>query len=291
MKILLIGNNGQLGYELHRTLSTLGDVVAMDFPEINLAELDSVRTLVRSVAPQVIVNPAAYTAVDKAESEPKLAWAINADAPGVLADEARRANAGLIHYSTDYVFDGTASSPYTETDIPNPLSEYGSSKLGGERAVQEAGDSYVIFRTSWVYSNRTGGFVNKVLEWARKQQVMRVVSDQVACPTWCRALAEITAQVLAAGRDDVVSYLRENRGLYHLAGSGYASRYDWTEQILALDPNRSEQVVKELQPALTAEFPTPAARPLYSALNCARFSEIFGLSLPAWTLALRHCLS
>lgn len=291
MKILLIGHNGQLGYELHRTLSTLGEVVAVDFPEINLAELDSVRTLVRSVAPQVIVNPAAYTAVDKAESEPKLAWTINADAPGVLADEARRANAGLIHYSTDYVFDGTASTPYKEIDTPNPLSEYGASKLGGERAVQEAGDSYLVFRTSWVYSNRTGGFVNKVLEWARKQQVMRVVSDQVACPTWCRALAEITAQVLAAGREDIVAYLRENRGLYHLAGSGFASRYEWTEQILALDPNRSEQVVKELQPALTAEFPTPAARPLYSALNCDRFSEIFGLGLPAWTLALRHCLS
>jgi dTDP-4-dehydrorhamnose reductase len=239
----------------------------------------------------VIVNPAAYTAVDNAESEPQLAWTINAEAPGVLAEEADRANAGLIHYSTDYVFDGTASTPYLETDTPNPLSEYGISKLGGERAVQEAGDAYLVFRTSWVYSNRTGGFVNKVLEWSRQQKVMRVVTDQVACPTWCRALAEITAQVLVAGREDVVPYLRENRGLYNLAGSGIASRYDWTKKILELDPKRDEQVVQEIQPALTADFPTPAKRPLYSALNCDRFYEIFGLCLPDWTSSLKLSLT
>lgn len=291
MKILLIGHTGQLGYELHRSLSTLGEVVAVDVPQINLANLDEIRDLVRSTGPQVIVNPAAYTAVDKAESEPKLAWAINAEAPGVLAEEARRANAALIHYSTDYVFDGTSSSPYLETDTPNPLGEYGLSKLGGERAVQEAGDSYLILRTSWVYSNRTGGFVNKALEWSRKQEVMKVVTDQVSCPTWCRSLAEATAQVLAVGREDVVTFVRENRGLYHLAGSGYASRYDWTRKILELDPMRSEQVVRELQPARTEDFPTPAARPLYTVLNSDRFYEIFRICLPDWQTALQLCLS
>jgi dTDP-4-dehydrorhamnose reductase len=291
MKILLIGHNGQLGYELHRTLSPLGEVVAVDYPDINLADLDSVRALVRSVVPQVIVNPAAYTTVDKAESEPQLAWTINAEAPGVLAEEANRSNAGLIHFSTDYVFDGTASRPYLETDTPNPLSEYGISKLGGERAVQEAGDAYLVFRTSWVYSNRTGGFVNKVLEWSRQQKVMRVVTDQVACPTWCRALAEITAQVLVAGREDVVPFLREKRGLYNLAGSGIATRYEWTKKILELDPKRSEQVVQEIQPALTADFPTPAKRPLYSALNSDRFYEIFSLCLPDWTTSLKLSLT
>lgn len=291
MKILLIGHNGQLGYELHRTLSTLGDVVAVDYPQINLADLSAVRDLVRSTAPKVIVNPAAYTAVDKAESEPELAWTINAAAPGVLAEEARRANACLIHYSTDYVFDGAASVPYVETDAPNPLSEYGRGKLGGERAVQEAGDSYLILRTSWVYSNRTGGFVNKVLEWSRKQPVMRVVTDQVSNPTWCRTLAEATAQVLSVGREDAVTYIRENRGLYHLGGSGHTSRFDWTQNIIDLDPQRSDQMVKELQPALTADFPTPAKRPLYTALNCDRFLDIFGICLPNWKAALKLCLT
>jgi dTDP-4-dehydrorhamnose reductase len=245
--------------------------------------------VVRRSAPQVIVNPAAYTAVDRAESEPDLAWAVNAAAPGILAEEARRLGAALVHFSTDYVFDGAASQPYTEASATHPLGEYGRSKLGGEQAAL-AGEAVWVFRTSWVYSNRAGGFANKVLEWARQQPVMRVVADQTASPTWCRALAEIVALALAQGRRDVPGWVQQSRGLYHLAGSGACSRYEWAREILALDPHRTEQVVQELQPALTAEFPTPAQRPLYTALDCQKFQSAFGLILPPWERALELAL-
>jgi dTDP-4-dehydrorhamnose reductase len=286
MHLLLIGKNGQVGWELQRTLAPLGEVVSLDYPDIDLADIDALRGLVRQVKPQVIVNAAAYTAVDQAESETELAWAINALAPGVLGEEARALRAILVHFSSDYVFDGQIDRPYRESDAPKPISAYGRSKLGGEAAVREAGGVSLVFRTSWVYSLRKGGFVNKVLEWARQQRVMRVVADQIASPTWCRMLAEATAQVLAMGGKDLYSWVAARQGLYHLAGSGYASRLEWAQAILQLDPQKDEQVVEDVQPALTAEFPSPAARPLYSALDCSLFSTTFGLSLPDWELAL-----
>ena len=283
MNLLLLGNTGQLGWELQRSLQPLGGVAAFDYPEINLADADSICRKVRECRPDVIVNATAYTAVDKAENEPELAEAINARGPGILAEEARQRRAILIHYSTDYVFDGMKGVRYIESDIPAPLNVYGKSKLQGERAVQEVGGDYLILRTSCVYSLRQGGFVNKVLEWARQQESLRMVTDQVGNPTWCRMLAEITAQVLARGE----AYIRERAGLYHLAGDGFTSRYDWAKLILELDPGKNEQKVKELIPARTADFPTPAQRPLFSALDCTHFFTSFGLQLPDWKAALQ----
>ncbi len=287
MNILLFGKNGQLGWEARRALAPLGPVTALDYPEINLADAGSARQAVRESRPQVIVNAAAYTAVDKAESEAELAYAINDQAVRAMAEEALALKAALIHVSTDYVFDGALGRPYRETDATNPLSVYGKSKLAGEQSAAQAGGAYLTLRTSWVYSTRQGGFVNKVLQWGRQQKVMRVVTDQVASPTWCRMLAETIAQILAAAAPDPYAWLAERRGLYHLAGSGSASRLDWAKAILALDPRREEQLVEEIQPALTSEFPTPAARPLFSALNCDLFCDTFGLRLPDWEDALR----
>lgn len=290
MKILLLGKVGQLGWELRRSLAVLGEVTALDYPEINFADRAGLLQAVRERKPHVIVNAAAYTAVDKAESEPEQAMAVNGTAPGLLAEEARKMGSALIHYSTEFVFDGSKGEPYREDDLPRPLNVYGDTKLAGERAVQEAGEAYFIFRTSWVYSTRVGGFVNKVLEWSRKQEVLRVVSDQVGNPTWCRMLAEATAQLLAAGRSDPAGWVKDHRGLYHLAGSGSASRLEWAEEILRCDPQRAEQVTREVKPALTSEFPSPAVRPLYSPLNCELFGKTFGLRLPPWQEALRLAL-
>lgn len=289
-RILLLGKWGQLGWELHRALCPLGEVIAKDFPEIDLVQGAEVRQLVREVKPQVIVNATAYTAVDKAESEPELAMAINTVAVGILAEEALRMDAALIHYSTDYVFDGTKGAPYREDDVPNPINVYGKSKLLGEKAIEDVGGVYLILRTSWVYSLRRASFVTKVLEWARKQSTLRIVTDQVSNPTWCRMLAEVTAQLLAMGGRDLIDWLRERRGLYHLAGWGYASRFDWAQAILDHDPHKEEQVVRELQPARTGDFPTAARRPLFSALDCKRFERTFGLSLPHWEVALHMAM-
>jgi dTDP-4-dehydrorhamnose reductase len=286
MKLLLLGNTGQLGWELQRTLQPLGVVSALDYPEVNLADLARIRTIVQERHPEVIVNATAYTAVDKAESEPEIAKAINGTGPGILAEEARKLNAVLVHYSTDYVFDGTKGAPYAEEDIPHPVNVYGESKLEGERAIQSVGGNYLIFRTAWVYSLRRENFVSKVLEWARKKEILRVVDDQVSNPTWARMLAEGSAQVLARGD----GYLRERTGLYHLAGSGHASRYAWAQGILRLDPNKDEQSVEQLLPASSSDFPTPAQRPLFSALDCQKFEQTFDLRLPAWDAALNLAL-
>ena len=291
LRILLIGRSGQLGWELQRCLAPLGEVVTYDYPEIDLAKPASLPALMRGVNPQVIVNAAAYTNVDKAESEAELARQINAISPGVLAEEARRLGAAFIHYSTDYVFDGCKGAPYTESDVPHPLNVYGQTKLEGEQAVQAAGGAYLILRTSWVYSLRQGGFVTKVLQWAREQETLRVVDDQISSPTWARMLAEATALIVAQGRDDPVGYLTEKAGLYHLAGSGACSRYEWAQAILELDPKKSEQKVRQLLPAKSSEFPTPAERPLVSVLECGKFEQVFGLRLPEWRGALKLAIN
>ncbi len=286
MKILLIGYTGQLGWELHRALLPLGQIIALDYPEINLAEPETLRPLVRQLRPQVIVNAAAYTAVDQAESEPELANAINCTAPAVLAEEANILRAAMIHYSTDYVFDGEKPTPYNETDPTHPINVYGKSKLAGEQALLEAIEAGLVFRTSWVYSLRRGSFVTKVLEWAHNQPVLRVVTDQTSSPTWCRSLAAATALVLARAGSNPARWLTERRGLYHLTDRGSVSRFEWAEAILELDPHRESQVTHTIQPAASQEFPTPARRPSQSALDCTKFSETFGLQPPDWKLAL-----
>lgn len=287
MRILLLGKFGQLGWELQRTLGPLGQVLALDYPEIDLSHPESIRPVVRDAQPEVIVNATAYTAVDRAESEPEIARAINAQTPGILAEEAKVLRVPLLHYSTDYVFDGTKGSPYVENDLPNPLGMYGQSKLEGEQAIQALGGAALILRTCWVYSLRRPSFVSKVLEWSRQQRTLRMVTDQVSNPTWARMLAEISAQVLALANANPFAWLSERSGLYHLAGSGYASRLEWGQAILRLDPHPEEQLTQELLPAVTADFPAPAERPLFSALDCTRFSETFGLRLPDWEETLR----
>ena len=286
MKVLLFGSNGQLGWELHRALATLGDIQAMDYPEVDFTSTDRVRDAVRRAAPRVIVNAAAYTAVDRAESEPGTAMAVNAAAPGVIAEESATLGAALIHFSTDYVFDGKKGEPYSENDTPNPLNMYGKSKLAGEKAVEQAGRVFLVIRTSLMYSLRRECFVTSVLKWAREQTTLRIVADQVSNPTWCRMLAEATAQLVAAGGRDSVAWLHERSGLYHLAGDGFVSRFDWAQEIIRCDPHPEEQIVQRMEPASTVEFPAPAERPLFSALNCSRFYDTFGIRLPDWRHAL-----
>ena len=280
-KILQIGTNGQVGWELLRTCAPLGEVVALDYPHVDLSDYAGLRKLVNEVKPNIILNAAAYTDVDKAESEPDKARAINAVGPAVLAEEAKKINAVLVHYSTDYVFDGTKGSPYVETDATNPLNVYGQTKLEGEQAVAASGCINLVLRTSWVYSMRQGGFVTKVLQWARTQEVMRVVDDQISSPTSARMLAEITALILAQGRDDVVGYLKEKGGLYHCAGGGSCSRYEWAKAILDLDPHKEEQVVKQFLPAKSSDFAVPANRPMVSVLLGQKLEEI-GTQVEHW---------
>jgi dTDP-4-dehydrorhamnose reductase len=287
MKILILGKNGQLGWELQRTLLTLGQVLAWDYEELNLERYDEVRNAIQMAAPDILVNASAYTAVDKAETEVERAFSINGAIPGLLAEEMKKLGGALVHYSTDYVFDGSHGRPYQTDDEPNPLSVYGKSKLEGEKTIQAAGDAFIILRTSWVYSLRRDSFVTKVLSWARQQEILRVVDDQVGNPTWARMLAEATTQIIAKAGPRPAGYLAERKGVYHLAGGGQASRLEWAQAILELDKKRAEQTVKQLEPARTSDFPTPAKRPLFSALDCQRVEKTFEIQLPPWQTALQ----
>jgi len=291
MNIVLCGKNGQLGWELQRILPVLGDVIALDHEDLDLCDLHEVQRRLQELKPGLIVNASAYTDVDRAEKEPGLAMNVNGLAPGIMAEVSRTLGAVLIHYSTDYVFDGKGKTPYTESDPTNPLNLYGKSKLMGEENIRQAGDAYLILRTSWVYSLRGNSFVNKVLGWARKNSTLRIVDDQVSSPTWARMLAEITGLMLAGVRTDLLDTMRERRGLYHLAGRGHTSRYEWARHILANDPRPSEQTVQTLEPARTEDFPSPAGRPLFSALDCSRFKKTFGLELPPWDETLKLAMA
>ncbi len=286
MKILLFGKNGQLGWELHRTLACLGEVIGVDFPEIDLTQPGQALQVIARYKPDVVVNAAAYTAVDQAEHDVEKAYVLNQNAPAEMAQAAREIDAAIIHYSTDYIFDGTKGKPYREQDKPNPINTYGKSKLAGEQAVQEAGGRYWIFRTAWVYSLRGETFVNKTLGWARKNTSLRIVDDQVSNPTWARMLAEVTAQALvklsAKSRPDFGG----SAGIYHLAGAGYASRYAWAREILERVPADYGLLAREIFPAKSADFPTPALRPPFSALDCNHFESTFELRLPDWKIAL-----
>jgi len=290
MRILLLGKNGQLGWELHRALAPLGDLFATDFPVIDMTSPEGIRQIIQNNHPDVIVNATAHTRVDRSEREPELAFAINSDGPRILAEQAKKIGAALIHYSTDYVFDGTNGRPYIESDYTNPLSVYGKSKLSGEQAIRQVGGVYLILRTCWLYSLRANNFLTKVLRWSRQQETLRIVEDQIGSPTWARMLAEATAELLAAGRDEVVNWIDERTGIYHLAGSGSTSRLDWARATLRYDPDKDSQITRTIMPALSADFPNAAERPLFSALNCDRFMETFGLQLPDWESTLRLAL-
>jgi dTDP-4-dehydrorhamnose reductase len=282
MKILLLGNTGQLGWELNRTLLTLGDLVAMDYPQIDMANPDNIRAIVRQHEPNLIINATAYTDVDSAEREPDLAMAINSKGPGILAEEAKHLGVALIHYSTDYVFDGKKDEPYTEEDDPNPINVYGETKLAGENAIQAVGGAYLIFRTSWVYSLRRPCFVTKVLQWAREKESLRIVDDQISTPTWARILAEVTTQILMLGIENPADFISDNAGLYHLSGNGSCSRLEWAKAIIEEDPDKNNQQVNYLLPAVSTDFNSPAARPTRSTLSCKKFENTFGVQLPHW---------
>ena len=279
--ILLTGARGQLGFELARALPERGDVVALDRAALDLVDVDAVVATVRQVAPQVIVNAAAYTAVDRAESEPALADAINARAPALLAAEAMRLDALLVHYSTDYVFDGASGTAYDEDAAPNPLNVYGRSKLSGERAIVASGAAHLILRTSWVYGRRGQNFLLTMKRLGAEREELRIVADQFGVPNWSRALAEATSRLLGAG----AAALAGNSGIYHLSARGRASWYDFACAIF------SGAARPRIVPITTADYPTPARRPASAVLSTARFERTFGFALPEWHDMLAACLA
>jgi dTDP-4-dehydrorhamnose reductase len=290
MRILLLGKEGQLGGELNRILSSWADVNVLGQDDFELADFDGLAGIVRRIQPDVIVNAAAYTNVDQAESEPDVANAVNGIAPGILAKEARSIGAVLIHYSTDFVFDGSKKTPYTESDTPNPINAYGISKLIGENEIFRQGEAFLIFRTSWVYGLESNNFVTKILNWSRSQKEMRVVDDQIGSPSWTRMLAQVTSEILSKGAEDIHAFCKAHAGLYHLAGTGAASRYDWAKDILDLDPHKEDQAVDKIIPARSAEYPAPAVRPAYSALDSTHIQQTFGIQLQTWREYLRQAM-
>jgi len=287
MKILLIGKNGQVGWELRRTLAPLAEVVAVDYPEINFTDAAALRRLVADARPEVVVNAAAYTAVDKAETEKELCRQINATGPGVLAEEARKLGALIVHYSTDYIFDGTKPTPYVETDKPNPLGAYGESKLAGDDAVRASGADHLIFRLCWVYGARGQNFMLTMQRLAREREKVRVVRDQLGCPTWSRMIAETTA--LALKQVSTHPDRSACNGDYHLAASTHTSWHGFASRIIEWMPE-TERKCREVEGIPTAEYPTPAKRPAYSVLNCDKLQRTFGLRLPDWESSLRQVL-
>lgn len=290
--ILLTGKNGQVGWELQRSLLPLGRVVAVDRRELDLADADALRRRLDELRPDIIVNAAAYTAVDQAEREPDAARAINATAPAVMAEDAARRGTLLVHYSTDYVFDGTKAGPYEESDGPNPLNAYGRSKLAGEEAVQASGAGHLILRTSWVYSSRGSNFLRTMLRLAAEREELRIVADQVGAPTWARFLAEATAQAVRQAMQERRGGNFES-GVFHLTSAGETSWHGFASAILeraASLPGAPGYRVKALTPIATAEYPLPAVRPANSRLRTDRFRARFGLETPSWEECLQLCL-
>jgi dTDP-4-dehydrorhamnose reductase len=292
MKILLTGRSGQVGYELERSLQGLGEIVAVDSEKMDLADFDAIRAVMREVRPALVVNPAAYTAVDKAESEPEIAMRINAEAPGVIAEEARRLGAAVIHYSTDYVFDGNKPGPYNEEDTPSPLNVYGRTKLAGEQAVQASGAPHLIFRTSWVYGTRGKNFLLTVRRLAAERDELRIVNDQYGAPTWCRTIADTTAHIVAmlgtetrnTGLD--LDAWQARTGIYHLTAQGHTSWHGFAETIVAHWSTEQKPLVT---PITTRDYPMPARRPANSILSSQKLMDTF-CQLPRWDSALSLCL-
>lgn len=291
MKILLLGKNGQLGWELQRSLALLGEVIALD--RLNrsglcgdLTNLNGLRTTIATLQPDVIVNAAAYTAVDKAESEPELAQLINIQAPKVLAQEASKIGAWLVHYSTDYVFDGSDNEPWNESDEPEPLNQYGKSKLAGEQAIQDSECKYLIFRTSWVYGSKGNNFAKTMLRLATDRKTLDVIDDQVGAPTSAALLADCTAHALRQAVND-----SNVAGLYHLAASGQTTWYNYAKFVIEqVQSSGRELAVTEINPISTSEYPTPAKRPHNSKLNTDKFCTTFGLTLPEWQQGVNRML-
>ena len=291
MKILVTGKNGQVGFELQRALAPLGEVVAVDHVECDLADADAIRALVRRIAPDVIVNPAAYTAVDKAEADQAMAFAVNTEAPRVLGEEAARLGALVVHYSTDYVFNGTKEGAYAESDTPDPQSVYGRSKYEGEMALAQANPRHLILRTSWVVGAHGGNFAKTMLRLAGERERLSVVADQFGAPTSAALLADLTAQL-------VRQHQREGGesfpyGTYHVAAGGETSWHEYARFVIAeaLAAGKPLKATPDaVAPLTTDQYPTPAKRPANSRLDTTRFCDTFGLCLPHWQEGLRHVL-
>jgi dTDP-4-dehydrorhamnose reductase len=280
-RILLTGAQGQVGFELARLLPAHGDITVTDRSTLDLANVDAIVDTMRRIAPDVVVNAGAYTAVDQAERERDAAFAVNARAPQVLAEEARRAGAVLIHYSTDYVFDGAATTPYDEDAPTAPLNVYGESKLAGERAIAASGANALVLRTSWVYGLRGKNFLKTVQRLAAERDELRIVADQTGAPNWARTLAEATSKLIGRGVGD----LAERAGLYHFSCTGATTWHGFAAAIVG------DRGKPRVTPIATSEYPTPARRPAYGVLSTARFRRAFGFELPAWQDALAACLA
>ena len=277
--ILLTGARGQLGREHAAALPALGDVVACDRSTLDLADPAAIVDAVRRVRPQIIVNAAAYTGVDRAETERETALAINARAPGILADEARRAHATLIHYSTDYVFDGRQTAPYDESAPTHPINAYGESKLAGEQAISASGASAITLRTSWVYGRHGQNFLVTMQNLAARRSHLRVVADQTGVPNWSRSVARATSRMIREAGE----HLADRAGLYHLSAAGSTTWYGFARAIL-------EGCGVEITPIASVDYPTPARRPAYGVLDATRFARTFGFALPDWQTLLQECL-
>jgi dTDP-4-dehydrorhamnose reductase len=303
-RILLTGKNGQVGEELARLLPKIGDVNAVDRRQLDLAHPDQIRRIIRDVRPQLIVNAAAYTPVDLAEEEESLARSINTDAPGVMAEEAKKIGAALVHYSTDYVFDGAKNTPYEETDPTNPLNAYGRTKLGGEHAIRHAGVPHLILRTQWVYGNRGKNFLLTILRLAAEREELRIVSDQFGAPTWSREIARATTNILGQllRPSERARSFEHVSGTYNMTAAGQTTWHEFAVAIL--DEARRAQprswlrawigkplLVQSVVPIKTQDYPTPARRPAYSVLSNRRLAETFAVQLPEWRAQLNSVLA
>lgn len=297
MKILVIGPEGQLGWELQRTLACLGDVVALGRKSkqqiVDLTDFSTIEAAVQEIRPQLVVNTAAYTAVDKAEQDADLAYRVNGEAPAVLAQAAESVGAGIIHYSTDYVFDGNVENPYTENDETNPQNVYGGSKLQGEIAIQQSVNNFLILRTAWVYGGRGNNFLLTMLRLLKERDLLTIVDDQFGAPTWTRIIAECTAHIVKQCCEQGKFKAASRSGIYHLTCQGQTSWYGFASRIaeLAKQEGLLNEPHAKLESIPTSEYPTPAKRPGYSVLCNDKLKEVFGLSVPSWEQILELCLA
>jgi dTDP-4-dehydrorhamnose reductase len=306
LRILLTGKNGQVGSALQHLLPALGEVIAIDRSELDLLEFETLRRFVRDTHPQVIVNAAAYTAVDAAETDQTNAQAINAEVPAILAEEAKRIEAVLVHYSTDYVFDGSKTSPYKESDSPNPLNVYGKTKLAGEEAIRWSGLPHLIFRTSWVYSTRGRNFLLTILRLATEREELKIVCDQIGAPSCADDIAAATSRILTEiyRKGEGKGFISSISGTYHMTAAGETSWYNFAKAILEKAPSVSPDVpwfvaatqgrsliTKRILPISSEEFRSPTRRPIYSILSNSRLSQTFNVVLPDWTMQLQSCLA
>ena len=291
MKILLFGKVGQVGWELNRSLQPLGEVIALGIEDADFSKPESLRKIVQNISPNLIVNAVAYTVVDKAETEEELAYKINAIAPGVLAEEVLKLNALLVHYSTDYVFDGTKVTPYTEKDVPNPINAYGRTKLAGELAVQSSGCDYLILRTSWVYASRANNFMLTMLKLAQEREVLNIVADQVGAPTTARLIADTTILcVYQIMKERIAGDFSSD--LYHLTASGRTSWHGFTKKIINI-ANLSlklQLTAKDIKAIPTSDYPTSATRPMNSQLALSKLEQEFNVVMPNWKQGCMLCV-